>query len=478
MNRRLIAGNFAVAVTVQGFVFVVSAAAAFVIPKALTSENFGYWQLFLFYIGFLGFSQLGMSDGLYLRFGGRARKEIDRSSVSQQFLVLVLSQLVIGTGFVLSGLLLASGERAFVLICLGAMVPLFATIRFWGFVFQAMNETRLYSYAVMIQSATFFLPLLALMVCGVSSERPYIVAYVVAQVPALLYCLTRARGLILPTRIRFGELMRESFESAHVGFKLTIATLSANLVLGAARFVVDANWDIATFGAVSLAITVVTFVLTLMAQAALVLFPALRQADPEDQRRALMRIRGVALLVLPAAYLFYFPFVWGLSAWLPPYAESFSLAALLMPMCLFDGLMQVLFATYLKVTRKEGLLMLVNLLAVALSILCAAIAGFVFNSLELVLLSPVAASLIRGLVTDRIFRRDLGLGDGAVMLLWLGLSATFVLSARGLPLPIGFLAVLSTYMLFMLWRRDDVRWIRQTARSAIRPKPISTGDAS
>ena len=35
-------------------------------PKYLTSDEYGLWQLFLFYFYYMGFSHLGWREGIYL----------------------------------------------------------------------------------------------------------------------------------------------------------------------------------------------------------------------------------------------------------------------------------------------------------------------------------------------------------------------------------------------------------------------------
>ena len=40
------------------------------VPKLLNVTNFGYWQLFIFYYGYVGFFHFGLNDGVYLKYGG------------------------------------------------------------------------------------------------------------------------------------------------------------------------------------------------------------------------------------------------------------------------------------------------------------------------------------------------------------------------------------------------------------------------
>ena len=53
-KARSVAKDMLVAIAVQGLAFAVSAVSAFVVPRVVPVESFGYWQLFLFYVGYLG----------------------------------------------------------------------------------------------------------------------------------------------------------------------------------------------------------------------------------------------------------------------------------------------------------------------------------------------------------------------------------------------------------------------------------------
>ena len=76
MKIREMAGNALAAFASQGFSFLLSILTSLLVPKVLGVQEFGYWQLFLFYSSYTGFFSLGISDGMYLIEGGKSRTEI------------------------------------------------------------------------------------------------------------------------------------------------------------------------------------------------------------------------------------------------------------------------------------------------------------------------------------------------------------------------------------------------------------------
>lgn len=58
---------------------------SFVLPKFVSIVDYGYWQFFILYSGYVGFLHLGFCDGLYLRYGGKKNDSINFHELSIMF---------------------------------------------------------------------------------------------------------------------------------------------------------------------------------------------------------------------------------------------------------------------------------------------------------------------------------------------------------------------------------------------------------
>ena len=450
---RSVAIDLMVALAVQGLSFAVSAVSAFITPRVMPVDAFGYWQLFLFYVGYLGYLQGGLSDGVYLRFGGIARGDVDASRTSAHFWVLFISQVVVGGGLIALGISSLPVGRGEVIVALGVLLPIFSAKRLLGYLFQAMGETRRFSFSLLVSAVTLIVPLGVLVVSGVRSTAPYLTSYIAAETAGLVYCLLFARGLVVRPRFcEARELMRDVWASVTAGFRLLVATSAGALIVGVSRIVIDERWDIGVFAQISLAVTMVSFILALMAQVSLVLYPALKQASEVERRSVLLHLRVIAAVLLPVGYLVYFPFSWALTIWLPNYAFGVAIAAWLMPMCVFDGLMQVLYSTYFKVYRAERALMYLNLGSVTVAAIGAVLGAYVLNSVEAVLVASVVAGAIRVIAADAFFRKGMATDWSGVVESGAVVGALFVASVQFLPLGVAALAATGSLCVFVaLW---------------------------
>ncbi|WP_413446107.1 lipopolysaccharide biosynthesis protein, partial [Bifidobacterium longum] len=69
LNYRKLASNALAAFFAQGISMLISAMTSIFVPKIMGVEDFGYWQLFMFYASYVGFFHLGINDGVYLEQG-------------------------------------------------------------------------------------------------------------------------------------------------------------------------------------------------------------------------------------------------------------------------------------------------------------------------------------------------------------------------------------------------------------------------
>lgn len=454
LDLKHIAGSFSIAVVAQGVVLIGSVLTSLLVPKIMGVEDFGYWQLFIFYTQYVGFFHLGINDGIYLLVGGTPRSEVDRASINSQFLVSLLYQLAFALIVIIGALaFLNDQKRLFVLILTGVYLLITNASQFVGYLLQAMDETRLFSLYSAINGVLFLVPLCILLFFGIDQFPYYIVFYTAAHLVALCVCLWWVRDFIPAGLLPIKEAFSTSVSTIRVGIKLMIANVASMLILGVSRAFIDAQWGIETFGMVSFALSMVSFFLLFASQASMVLFPALRKASEKESSRFFSVSRDVLDFVLPACYILYFPAVLILQWWLPQYQPSFVYFAYLMPIVIYNGKMSIVGNTYLLVLRKESRLLLINLVTVAFSAAGAAIGTFVFESIDFIVFSSVIALMLRSVYVERMIAKLFGV-DQTPLLIWtLLLSIAFIVFVYFFPSAIAAGLTCAAYVIFLAANR-------------------------
>ena len=96
-----IVANFSYVVLSNLLTVIVSSLVVLILPKIMGVEEYGYWQLYIFYLSYAGFVHLGWVDGIYLRYGGLEYDDLDKEKFFSQFLMLLIYLTGIGILFFL-----------------------------------------------------------------------------------------------------------------------------------------------------------------------------------------------------------------------------------------------------------------------------------------------------------------------------------------------------------------------------------------
>ena len=457
MNISKMLSNLLTAFFAQGVSLVVSCLSTLIVPKLLGVETFGFWQLFIFYTSYAGVFHLGLNDGVYLIKGGDTLDSINKRSVSSQFKIGLIYETIAAIVIIVGAFVCQSGQREFVLVMMGVYLVMYNATAYCGLVFQAINETKWYSRSVIVSKIVYFACLIVLVLLRCDSFEPYVIAYVISQIAALGYCFAVGGWIFKGGWLGFLPSLKESISSISVGLKLMIANTAGTLILGVMRFAIDSIWGIEQFGQLSLALSLESFFLLFVSQVAMVLFPALRQASEEETVRWFRRIQKTLSMVLPLVYLLYLPVKTIIGFWLPAYLEALEYLILLLPVCVFDGKMNMLCTTYMKVLRKESALLWINLLTVGTCTVV--IALFVLFGLGVteIILVPVALLAIRSIVSECWLSKKMGSLPTADSVSTLLISIVFLLSFLFLDEPEAAFIVTTCYLALLFFNRRFIR---------------------
>ena len=201
---------------------------------------------------------------------------------------------------------------------------------------------------------------------------------------------------------------KDAIDNIKAGFPLMLSGFAAMLITGVSRQVIDIRWDISQFGKISLAITMMNFVLMFINQSSLVLFPSVKRMSNEGGIAFYNYVNRILNIVLPLIMIFYVPVGLVVCKWLPNYSDSVEYLGMMLPICLFDGKMSLLSNTYYKIMRLERQLLVINLCTFSLNVVFSIIGAFVFDSMRMIVFGLVLAIAIRSLISEMYLHSRIG----------------------------------------------------------------------
>ncbi|WP_019415053.1 oligosaccharide flippase family protein [Paenisporosarcina sp. TG20] len=459
MNNKAVSliKNFSYTFTSNLISMIVSVLIILILPKVLGLEEYGYFQLFIFYASYVGIFHFGWSDGIYLRYGGLHYKELNSKLFTNQFVMLVLFQALISLIIVItSNLLIDDDKRLFIIYMISLLLVIVNSRYMIIHILQATNRIKEFAKITLLEKIIFIILILSFIMLDKIDFKFFIIADVIGKVVSLLIGIYYCKEILFYKNKKSHFNFYETFQNINAGYKLMLANITGMLILGVVRFGIERSWDIATFGKVSLTLSISSFLMIFVSAIGVVIFPILKRINDDELLDVYNMIRhflGASLLLI---LIIFFPLKTGLLYWLPDYKESLIYMALIFPMIIFEGKTVLLTNTYLKVLRKEKIMLIVNLLSLLLSILLTVLFTIFFKNLELSILAFLVVIAFKSILAEILLVRYLKTKVSKDILLEVLITISFIIFSWYLDTSIAFAFYFLVYLTYLLIKRKEL----------------------
>jgi len=439
-------------VSAHGLQAVTSLLVVVVLPLYLGPRGYGYFQLYLLYASFAGMFQFGYLDGLLLRVAGAHSDQLDASLLSGQFRVLVSVQLAIVAILVSWGL--GGGlesEQAFVIVALGVTIFAVGVRGMPLFLYQATTELRRYSRIIVFDRLAYMFCIVGIVALGwIEDYRLAVLANVTCALASMTVAVWSARRFLL-VRSRVGLLaLGEVRKNVVAGVPLLVSNVAGMLVIAVVRQAVEVEHGIEAFAKLSLALSAANFAMVFVAAVGSVVFPLVRRSGLDEWVRNYSLLRGLLAPVLFALLLAYWPMAAMVRFWLPEFQESADYLLFILPMLIYEARQGLLVAPFMKALRLERQLLVVNLLALVVSVGSSVLlidrgldvwwgAVFILGSI-----------VVRGVIAEFLLCRVAGVRPFVLSAVELALVCFFIVSyilLEPFTASVAYLALFSAYVL-------------------------------
>lgn len=428
------------------------------LPKLMDVRNYSVWQLYIFYTSYLGFFHFGWLDGIYLRYGGYDFEKLNKIKFSNQLYAIFLFELIISIIFI--GYIYYNFvdilQRNVLIFAFLLLTPIIL-YTFSSFILQITNKIKEYSKLILFERICFVSLIVVYFLLGYRNYLGLFYIDLVSKLSAMMYGLYLIREILVFTIGRFVDILNEIFENISVGSQLLFANIASMLILGIIRFGISEQWDIETFGKVSLALSIANFLMVFINAVSIVLFPFLKRTDEKELKNIFVKIDNILTILLLGGLLVYYPLKIILAWWLPQYNESLHYVAILFPLCFFESKVVLLFNTYLKALRKELLLLKINISTVVFSIILTFIFVFSLHNIELTVLSILLLFFYKYLISKLCLLKELQLKKNFAELLLI--MFFIIMNLLKMDLLIAFALYSSIYIIYLFINKSALKEI-------------------
>jgi len=399
---RLFGRDILIYTIANGLVLALSVLQGFILPKFLSVEGYGYWQLFSLYGTYSGLLHLGFADGILLRWAG---KDVTcfGPEIKKAFNFLTLQQItfIVPLGVLAYFLIPAPFQWIIVMVFVLAFISNLAI--FFTFAAQASKKFWLLAVVNVGRTMVFVLFLILLLNWHYLEYPPVILAYLVSFVITLMVLV-----LFFSKYLGFGSTKNKSMpdttsatgnadwklsvlsygkKNIGIGLYILLGNLIFLLLLSIDKLMVSIFFDIGQFAIYAFASSVVIIVYTLLRSISEVIFPYLAGAFVDLQHRAYELAELAIILAWAAMLIVYFPFVRIVEIYLMQYVTSLPLIQILLCSFSVGSLIQILHVNYYRVYLRQRQYFLSAIGVLMLAVLFIFLAIRIWDTLEGVIIA-------------------------------------------------------------------------------------------
>lgn len=428
-----------------------------IVPKLIGVQEYGYWQLYLFYSTYVGFMHFGWIDGIYLKYGGKEYNSLDKQMFFSQFYMLAIQQLIIvAIIFFVTSHFILDTNKIFIFQMISLCMLISNTRFLLIYILQCTNRIKEFSKIIISDRVLYCCLLFFLILMGIRDYKLLIAADLIGKLVSLFYAMYCCKDIVFYKLSKFYFSFRETIENISIGIKLMFANIANLLIIGMVRYGIEHTWDVSTFGKVSLTLSISNLFMLFINALGIIIYPILRRVNKNKLSEIYLTIREVLIMILLGALIFYYPIKVFFLSWLPQYAESLIYMAILFPMCVFEGKMGLLINTFFNTLRQEKLILKVNIITLILSGLITILTTFYYQNLNLAIASIVIILAFRSFYAEITLSKILKISITKSLVLEILMVLIFILSSWYIDTWHTLLFYSVSYLLYLIIKRREI----------------------
>lgn len=374
----------------------VSLLTSFILPLFLSVKEYGYWQLFVMYSGYVGFFAFGFNDGVHLHYAGENYdKEIfPKFSAFRKMLswITIVETLVFG-GIIL---FLSEDNNDRYLILLLTVLNIIPVIinGYFTYINQSTMRFKQYSRASILERIIFLALMLVMLIAGSRNTVQYIIAYTFSRYFVIAYNFFSSREIFVTPALSLRPLKKEIIRNFRNGFALMIAGILNGSIIVVSRIVVESRFGIEEFGMFSFALHTLVVASQFITAIASVFYPILKRSSQYELKEIYCNFDRVTTILSAILLISYYAAALLINLMYHRYIAVLNYLFVVYPLFIFQCKSNLLIINIFKVHESTKKLILTNLLAIIINIICVAAAYTVFQSVSAIAVATLIGYIL------------------------------------------------------------------------------------
>ena len=268
------------ALITQALILVCSLVTSLIVPKYMGTEQFGYWQIYYFYLNYINLITFGYNDGLVLKYGGKSRDELPIERIRSGNILMCLTSIFVALGGTFVIILLdLTNDMKYIYSMLFLSMPFICVFNIILSYFLAINRQEVYNKMNFLNRFLTTIGYSILLFSGIIGYKSMIVVDYAIRVVIGIACIMLGTYFIFGKRCEWKIGLQEVWENCGHGIFITAGALLASFMPMAGRVVLQNNATIEEYAVFSFALSVLALIVTFTNAAGVVFFPILKNLE-------------------------------------------------------------------------------------------------------------------------------------------------------------------------------------------------------
>lgn len=463
MNNKI--KDFIYALSANIINFALGVITGLLLPVYLNVENYGYFKLFAFYAGYVGFLHFGFLDGIYIRFGSYDYENLPKEKFRGYFKFLTIKQIIIS--LILALILIVfplDGNRKIIYIFVAFNIIILNLTTFLSYICQFTKRFKIFSINTVLTKLIFAIGCVMLFFVSQYNYLPYIIIQTICNIVILIIYIYYNKSIIFGESSSIKELASEIKLDIKTGFFIMLGNFMSIIILGIDRIFVDKFFGIDDFAYYSFAYTLISLFYILLNTLTSVVYPYLTRVGEKELKIAYKKIKDVLSLTLGITLSAYFIVEVIVRTYLIKYVPALEIFKFLTPTILLSGQVSILIANYFKVIKLTKEYTKNNIVALLLGLVANIIAYMIFKSTVSIAVATLIAFWIWVMYSDMFFQKKLSIRLLDSQITELIIIAVFLICSSFFSWYIGFGIYIVFYIILIIIKKSIIQDVKQLVK--------------
>lgn len=317
---------------------------AFVIPMALSVNEYSNLKTYTFYISYITIFTLGFQEGMYIKYGGKNFKDLDKSLLKTEHLAYVILQVLFASLFFIVGILINNKIIIFMAI---TIIP-FNMVGFFRANYQAIGEFKRYTKLIYIQTLTYLILNLLLVFIFKSNNYVYFcLATIVSNILVTICIEFSVYKNFKGIRCKYDKSILKNFK---VGFFILMANLSVMLFYGLDRWFIKIFFTVEDFAYYSFALSMLNLINVLVNSISVIFYNYISKNEVEE---SIKKLKNYLIILGVFSSFLYFGFATVVNLIIKKYIPSLSIISISFSAYPYMIVINALFVNLYKARKDE-----------------------------------------------------------------------------------------------------------------------------